>query len=179
MIRNATLVPSFLLAAIVCQISFGQQPTEMPREVRQELRYFAGTWRYVATTNGAVTEGRVSNRWGQGRYCLFGSLAPETGDVAFSYILGWDKSTGWLTERGCSPGGGSYKLTWKRESDSVTLGEATGQDGDRTWTGSYKLEKEGNDGFSVTGVYTLGDKELDWHVKFTRVPTAKQPEREQ
>lgn len=150
-----------------------QEEPGVPPEVQQELRYFAGTWKYEATASGKTTTGQSTSRFVPGRYCLLSSLVPESGDTEFSFVLGWDKTTGWLTERGCSPDGGGYTLHWKPESATVSRGEGSGHDGSKPWTGTFELVKDGPDRFAVTGTFKLGDEERDWHVTFNKMPTAK------
>lgn len=173
MTRTLQLCLSLVVAAMMGPAIRAQEESGVPPEVQQELRYLAGTWKYEVTTGGETTRGEGTNRFAPGRYCLFGSLVPESGDTQFSYILGWDKQTGWLTERGCSPDGGGYTLHWKRESPTVSLGEGSGHDGKQSWTGSYKLVKDGPNRFTVTGTYKVGEEEFDWDITFTKVPAAK------
>ncbi len=147
----------------------------MPKDVQEELQYFVGTWKYVATTNDETTEGTMTVRGARGKYCVFGTLSPNKkgGDVAFSYILGWDASTGWLTERGVNAAGGVYTVTWTRTGPNVQKGKETGTQDGKEVVGAYTLEKAGPDSYTVKGVQESDTDRTEWLLKFTRVVKKK------
>ena len=154
---------------------YAQENSTVPKEVRDGMRYFVGSWKFTAKAGDKTAEGTMTVRWARGRYCVFGNAVAEQGDAeaSFSYVIGWDASTGWLTERGVTAKGGAYTVAWTKKSNQRFEGIEEGTQDGKPITATYVLEKQGDDRYTVTGVQTVDGEDTAWELKFTRVPAAK------
>ncbi|MEK6249712.1 MAG: hypothetical protein N2C12_16130, partial [Planctomycetales bacterium] len=117
-----------------------------------DLQFYVGSWSIEGKLGDAPFKGRASFRMPVGNYCTIGTVSyrGENRLESFSWVGGWDSSTGWVTEQGVGSDGGTYTIPWKKASPTVNEGALTGMlDGKKT-TATVRVEKTGKDEFRIT-----------------------------
>jgi hypothetical protein len=149
-----TFVASLIAVVVLLgsAVSFAADETQIPEDLVKVLNYYVGNWAVEGKIGDSPLKGKAVFRMSPGKHCILGSCSvqAEGQRIHFSLVSGWDSSTGWSTEQGLESDGGIYTLKWRKVSATVDEGELVGTANGQPTSEFDRLERKGDNEFSVT-----------------------------
>ncbi len=168
--RAVCTVLATIVTMLTCAAATADTKSTPPDQVLNDLRYFVGDWTLTGAIGDQAIKGSAKIDFVPGEKCLLGTVSYKQGegDSSFSFVSGWDSTTGGFTENGVTSDGAIYTLRWIRKDATTIKGKDTGTANGKAIVGDYTLEQKDKDNFSVRGIFKVGSETQDWKFRYTK-----------
>ena len=142
-----------------CRLSFGQQESSLPEDVRKSMDYLVGFWRYEGTVGNVAVKGTMAVRWAPGGYCQIYNITSREGGKRKgagrgTVVCGYDPWKKQAIERGFASNGSygtsRYDLTSPVMDKGVIEGERVNVVEGKELKGKIRVERMGRDEFTYS-----------------------------
>jgi hypothetical protein len=136
---------------ISCTVTLAQQPSKIPPEAVDVLRYLEGTWEFEGRVGTEKISGTFSARWAPGRYALIthDSTTVKDSTTRGVGVLGWDTAKKRIGHFGFIEDNNAFLNHWTVATSGDWVGQLSGTREGKDFSAEFKLTKKSPDQFVV------------------------------
>jgi hypothetical protein len=138
-----------------------EESSQVPDGVAKAIEFSAGAWAVEVTEGDETRKGRANFRPLPGGYCMLATVTvrADNSRASFTFLSGWDASTGGFTDQGIGSEGQTWTTRWTVVSPTVCEGESVGTEGDKKTSSKVRMERKPPDELVVTITDRIEDGE--------------------
>ena len=135
---------SAICAVLIGTSLYAQQKKDsgaIPPEISNAMQVLVGEWEFAIERDGKTIKETWVTRWADGKHCQVARVNEE--GVQATSIMGYDRSTGQITELAFYSSGDYFLFRYKVDASGVWQGDGIGVDQGKPFTEKLELKKLG------------------------------------